>query len=195
MKRYKSLDSLKSFLCYVPQYLEPASFISPLEFPQAALSGAAAVWWLLDDRYPLVPFSELTVRAAVMCWLDGCNIFCLLTWQAIFYLSTHGTVNELRSLSVLMEENFLESLVYSCYLVPWVEMGRMLMKKRLVQICDLPHSSGWNPQPERLTAWTQSPSPWTVSFYSGSNRACMDRRVLAASFWRMPQERKMTWRM
>ena len=76
----------------------------------------------LGQEDPLeVPFSELTVRAAVMCWLDGCNILCLLTWQAIFYLSTHRTVNELRSLSVLMEDNFLESLVYSCYLVPWVE--------------------------------------------------------------------------
>ena len=102
-------------------YLEPAPFISPLKFPEAALSGVAAIWWLLDDRHLLVPFSELTVRAAVMCWLDGCNILCLLTWQAIFYLSTHRTVNELRSLSVLMEDNFLESLVYSCYLVPWVE--------------------------------------------------------------------------
>ena len=162
MRRYKSLDSLKSFLCYVPQLSGTSILHFSSEVSSSCSVGAAAIWWLLDDRHPLVPFSELTVRAAVMCWLDGCNILCLLTWQAIFYLSTHRTVNELRSLSVLMEENFLESLVYSCYLMPWVEMGRMLMKKRLVQICDLPHSSGWNPQPERLAAWTQSPSPWTV---------------------------------
>ena len=30
--------------------------------------------------------SRFTIRAAVMWWLDGCNILCLLIWLAIFFI-------------------------------------------------------------------------------------------------------------
>ena len=44
--------------------------------------GGCSVGILFPTRVP----SGLTVREAVMLWVDGCNILCLLTWQVIFFI-------------------------------------------------------------------------------------------------------------
>ena len=63
------------------------------EFPQVhhwgwlqRLTARCAWQWAARLSPSWVP-SGLTVWAAVMWWLDGCNILCLLMWQAVFYFS------------------------------------------------------------------------------------------------------------
>ena len=83
----KSLGSLKSLLWYAPQ-LSGASILCflILSLRKVHRRGHCSSW-LLDGRHSLfaswVP-SGLTVGAAVMWWLDGCNSLCLLIWQTIF---------------------------------------------------------------------------------------------------------------
>ena len=87
MGRCKSLGSLKSFLWYAPQ-LSRASilcFLIPSLLRVHCWGGCRS--WLLDGGHSLFPSWVplwLAIGAAVMWWLDGCNILCLLIWQIIF---------------------------------------------------------------------------------------------------------------
>ena len=91
MGRCKSLGSLKSYLWYAPQ-LSGVSILSflILSFLRVHrwgwlrwLPGRWTWQWAAHLSPSWVP-SGLTVWVAVMWWLDGCNVLCLLVWQAIF---------------------------------------------------------------------------------------------------------------
>ena len=95
--RCKSLDSLKSFLWCAP-YLCRAntlcflilSFLRVYRWGLTTVSDdlmAGNIMFL--SRVP----SGLTIRAALTWWLDCCNIFCLLIWQAIFFIHIHKEKN------------------------------------------------------------------------------------------------------
>ena len=80
MRRHKNLGFLKSFLWYAP-WPQGASILC---FPTPLSSVCSR--WLLDSRHPLcIPSSlRITFRMAVIWWVDGCSILCLLIEQAFF---------------------------------------------------------------------------------------------------------------
>ena len=90
MERCKSLGSLKSFLSYAPQHLEPVSkvYTSWASFPQGSLWEVAIVWWRLDSTYSSPSWGSskhtgLHWRAAIA---DNCDI--LVYWYGRKYFTS-----------------------------------------------------------------------------------------------------------
>ena len=98
MGRCKSLGSLKSFLCYAPQ-LSGASILcflilSPLRVHRCGWVQQLTARW---QAFFVSSLSSLRGhhQAAVMCWLDGCNILCWLIWQAIFLIHSPHSLEQI----------------------------------------------------------------------------------------------------
>ena len=86
--KMQSLGSLKSFLLYAPQ-LSGASILCFASWASSACTvGCGYGYCPLDVAEGILPASwvasGLTVRAALMWWLDSCSILCLLIWQVAF---------------------------------------------------------------------------------------------------------------
>ena len=92
MGGYRSPGSLKSFLWWETSAIwgQYPAFLHP-ESPQHVQLGEGVPQWLRVWQWahhlsPSWVPAGLTVGAAVMRWFDGCNLLCLLIWQATFFV-------------------------------------------------------------------------------------------------------------
>ena len=86
--RESGLTEIIPLICTLAIWSQYPVFSHP-EPPQGApwrgVVATAAEWWMVGTLFLSWVPSGLTVRAAVMRWLNSCNNLCLLIWQATFF--------------------------------------------------------------------------------------------------------------